>query len=44
MHEGSKAHFVYIIRNSSLEASINRNGETIVLCPVDTGEFVGEMA
>lgn len=44
MHAGADAEYVYIVRKGSLEASVTRNGERIILGPVDTGEFVGEMA
>ena len=41
---GETAEFVYIVRRGNLEASIEKNGEKTVLGPVDSGEFVGEMA
>ena len=44
MHAGAAAEYVYIVRKGSLEASVTKNGERIILGPVDSGEFVGEMA
>lgn len=44
MRAGTEPKFVYIVRSGKLEASVIRNEEKIVLGPVDTGEFVGEMA
>lgn len=41
---GVEPKYVYIVRKGMLEASVTRDGERIVLGPVDTGEFVGEMA
>jgi len=44
MRAGMEPQYVYIVRKGSLEASVVRDGKRIILGPVDTGEFVGEMA
>ena len=44
MRAGEEPKYVYIVRKGSLEASAIKDGRKVVLGPVDTGEFVGEMA
>jgi CheY-like chemotaxis protein len=44
MRKGTAAEYVYIVRKGKLEASVTNEGKKTVLGPVDTGEFVGEMA